>query len=128
MLGRRTKRAESSPREDPSSIGNLAIELGYITRDELDAAVKVQQQRLPLGQILVDMGKLTTVQLEDLLLEQRVRRGEIQDRDVLMAHERSRLRRKMGEIKAGFREMGAETKRFSTSLFDVTHAMRARVK
>jgi len=128
MLGRNGKKVGHTPEDDPSSIGNLAIELGYITQAELKDAVGVQQQRLPLGQILVDMGKLTAAQLEDLLFEQRVRRGEITDKSLMAQHERSRLRRKVGEIRDGFKEMSAETKKFSRSLFEVNLTARARVK
>lgn len=116
------------PETDPSSIGNLAIELGYITLDELRVAVRVQQQRLPLGRILVDMGKLTEEQLDDLLFEQQVRRGEIKDKTVITQRQRAKMRRKMTQIKDGFKEMGAETKRFTDTLFGVAHSMKVRAK
>lgn len=124
MRGHRHENGKVDPPEsDPSSLGNLAVELGYITQDELKAAVSVQQARLPLGQILVDMGKLTTSQLEELLFEQKVRRGEIRDKAVLAQYERSRLHKKMGAIKDGFKEMRETTRSFSASLLE-----RARVK
>lgn len=116
------------PEADPSSIGNLAIELGYITMDELRAAVKVQQQRLPLGRILVEMGKLTEEQLEDLLFEQQVRRGEIRDRTAITQYQRKKMRRKMTQIKDGFKEMRVDTKRLTDSLFGATQAMKAGMK
>lgn len=116
------------PEADPSSIGNLAIELGYITEDELRQAVQVQQQRLPLGRILVEMGKLTEAQLSDLLFEQRVRRGEIRDKAVIVQHRREKMRRTMAQLKAGFKEVGDETKRLTDSLFGPTQAMKFRAK
>jgi hypothetical protein len=122
MLGRH-KNGGEDPMADPSSLGNLAVEMGYITHEELKSAVGVQQERLPLGQILMDMGKLTPPQLEELLFEQKVRRGEIRDKAILAQYERSRLRKKVGAIKEGFKEMRETTKSFSTSLLE-----RARVK
>lgn len=116
------------PESDPSSIGNLAVELGYITMDELRTAVKMQQQRLPLGRILMEMGKLTEEQLEDLLFEQRVRRGEIKDKDLIRQHQRSKMRHKMTQIKDGFREMRAETKRLTDSLFNTAQAVKTRMR
>lgn len=122
-------KAESyAPETDPSSIGNLAVELGYITQEELKAAIQAQQQRLPLGKILVDMGKLTEEQLDDLLFEQRVRRGEVKDKVLITQHQRSKLRRKMVQLKNGFREMSSETKQLTNSLFDMAQTMKARVK
>ena len=57
-------------RLDPHSFGNLALERGYITLDDLEEALKVQKDRLKLGDILVEMGALTLGQREELLLEQ----------------------------------------------------------
>lgn len=78
------------PGEDPNSIGNLAVELGYMTKD----------------------------QLEDVLFEQRVRRGEITDKDKMIEHQRARQRRKVRQIRDGFRELREDSKRFSEALFD----------
>jgi hypothetical protein len=128
MLTFRKTKKETPPKEDPSSIGNIALELGYITQEELNAAVGVQQQRLPLGRILVDMGKLTETQLEELLFEQRVRRGEINDKGVMAQHERAKLHQKMGEVQAGFRELRDDAKRLSGSLFETSQMVRARAK
>jgi hypothetical protein len=122
------KTVPPAPESDPSSIGNLAIELGYITTDELRAAVNVQQQRLPLGRILVEMGKLTEEQLDDLLFEQKVRRGEIKDKEAIMQYQRLKMRRKMVQLKDGFKEMGASTKRLTDSLFGTAHSLKAGAK
>jgi len=114
------------PEEDPNSIGNLAIELGYITLAELREAVQIQQQRLPLGKILIGMGKLTEDQLKDLLLEQAVRRGEITDREAIRRHQRSKMRHKMSQIKTGFRELRDESQRFTQAVFSSAHLMKAK--
>jgi hypothetical protein len=62
------------PFTDPTSFGNIALERGYITREDLVAAVDQQSRRAPLGEILLDMGKLTALQIEDVLMEQARRR------------------------------------------------------
>jgi hypothetical protein len=62
------------PFTDPTSFGNIALEKGYIQREDLLAAVDQQSRRAPLGEILVEMGKLTPLQLEDVLIEQARRR------------------------------------------------------
>jgi len=66
--------AKKTPEADPSSIGNLALELGYITQDQLKEALAIQEQRMALGDILVDRKMLTLYQRDELLLEQRYRR------------------------------------------------------
>lgn len=122
-------RAETHmPEADPTSIGNLAVELGYITTDELMAAIHTQQQRLPLGRLLVDMGKLTEEELSDLLFEQKVRRGEIKNKDVITQRQRSKVRRQMGQIKTGFREMSSQTRQLANSFSDAAQAMKVRLK
>jgi hypothetical protein len=48
--------------------GEIAIEEGFITQEQLDEALKRQkeEQRL-IGQILVELGFLTTVQLDRII-------------------------------------------------------------
>jgi hypothetical protein len=65
-----------------SLLGNLAIELGWITADHLQSALAEQAQdkaRLgfvrQVGTILVTRGVLTNHQLMDLLREQSIRRA-----------------------------------------------------
>jgi hypothetical protein len=62
------------PYHDPTSIGNLAVQKGYATRAQVLTALKRQEERLPLGEILVEQGILTVGQLEDLLMEQEIMR------------------------------------------------------
>ena len=117
-----------TPRDDSNSIGSLAIELGYITQEELTAAVRVQQQRLPLGRILVEMGKLTEKQLEDLVFELGIRRGEIKDKDLIRQYRRTKIRDKMTQIKDGFKAMQEETRRLTDSVFSTTQEVRFKMK
>jgi hypothetical protein len=67
------------PFEDPASFGNIAIELRYIKKEDLLEALKKQEARLPLGEILVGMGRLTAWQRDQILLEQEARRASTSD-------------------------------------------------
>jgi len=64
------------PYTDPDSFGNIAIEKSYITRDELLSALDKQEERLPLGEILISMGKLTAWQRDEILIEQEKRKAK----------------------------------------------------
>jgi hypothetical protein len=119
------KRAVPLPEDDPTSIGNLAIERGYITSQDLLEAVMVQQKRLPLGEILVEMGKLTKDQLRDLIFEQQVRRGEITDKNQIIEFERQKMHRQLGKVREGFQEVRRELKKLSASvLYTASHSLK----
>jgi hypothetical protein len=52
-------------------IGEVFVQLGYVTSEELDAALRVQQEtRKHLGEILVERGKLSRLDLASALSEQ----------------------------------------------------------
>lgn len=116
----------NGPSSDPNSIGNMAVEKGYITSSDLDAAVRIQQERLPLGRILVDMGKITDDELSDLLFEQKVRRGEIRDVEVITQHERLKMHRKIREVRSGLKEIKEDAKRAAATFFTATTVGRAK--
>ncbi len=120
------------PESNPDSIGNLAIEKGYITTDDLAEALKVQRERMQLGQILLEMyreskGKrgLSEEQLECLLLEQRLRKGEKISHDDLRRHERKKLHRRIGAVTGTFKNMGAEARNLASA---VTETMKLEVE
>jgi len=63
--------------QDENSLGNILVEMGFVTQAQLDEAVRIQKQKAPkIGEILVEMKILTEQQLEEAILYQRVRRGE----------------------------------------------------
>lgn len=107
-------RNEATPAEDPDSFGNLAVEKGYITHDDLQEALSVQRE--PIGEVLVRLGKLTEEQLECLLLEQRVRKGEKISADEMRQHERKKLRRRIGAVTNVFQSMGDDARRLASSV------------
>jgi hypothetical protein len=72
----RSKRPPLNPVTDPTSIGNILVRLGYCSIEAVFAAVAIQAQRAPIGEILVEEGEITRDELETALLEQRVERGE----------------------------------------------------
>jgi chromosome segregation ATPase len=53
-------------------IGELFVQFGYVTREELDAALELQQQQIgrQLGEILIDQGKLSRLDLASALFAQ----------------------------------------------------------
>ena len=87
MWPRRTPtRAEmlKQARQDPTSLGNILVKKGYLTKDQLETAVTQQMRETPhLGEVLIRLGFITQQQCEDALFEQKVLRGEISDRDLL---------------------------------------------
>ena len=53
------------------SIGEILLEHGYVTKEQVDAAVAEQAQSgRPLGQILVESGSITRLELASALAEQ----------------------------------------------------------
>ena len=123
FFDRRGSKDDETPKEivekakvDPNSIGNLAIEMGWCTPADIEEAMNVQRGRPRLGQILVDLGKLTEEQRIDLLIEQRLRKGEKVSSEELRQHERMKFRRRIVGIKEGFREAGTEAKNTATTV------------
>ena len=112
----RNGNADVPPESNPNSIGHMAIEKGYITTDDLAEALKVQRQRMRLGTILVDMGKLSEEQLGDLLLEQRIRTGEKVSHEELHRHERKKLHQRIGAVTGAFQSMGSEARSLADSV------------
>jgi ASC-1-like (ASCH) protein len=109
-----------TPERDPWSIGNLALKRGYITQDDLSEAVRIQKERLPLGEILMEMGKLTKDQLDELLFEQKVLRGEISKGDQIkferkkLKHQLEALTSNFKEVRSQAQEMGAHAVKFAS--------------
>jgi len=106
--------------EDPLSIGNLAVTNNIITQEDLTEAVNVQRKRLRIGQILIDMGKLSEPQLEELLLEQKIKRGEIDDSEAIIQFEQSRRRKRLKAMQKSFAEAGTQAKEFTESVLGLT--------
>lgn len=122
--------AHSDPFEeaklDPYSLGNLALERGYITEDDLEAALKVQRERLQLGQLLVEMKKITQDQLDELLLEQKILRGEIKDQNVLIQFERRKKKSRLVAMREKFAEARADAESVTASI--TTTLLEMKVK
>jgi len=89
------------PYRDPTSIGNLAIAKGYATPAQVATAIQRQEERLPLGAILVEQGVLTELQLDELLIEQEIeRRGlrPLEASNLWKEHRRGRMREVSGAL------------------------------
>lgn len=91
-----------NPYTDPLSIGNLAIQRGYATKEQVLAAVKEQETRLPLGEILIEHGVLTILQLEELLMEQDIRRQGMNEYEIFKYIKKKRHER-MKDVISGLR-------------------------
>lgn len=103
-------------KHDPYSLGNLALKRGYITEEDLEAALSIQRERLQLGQLLVELKKLTPEQLEELLLEQKILRGEIKDQSVLIQFERRKKKSRLVAMKEKFAEARADSESVTASI------------
>lgn len=86
-------RAKPAPADDKTSIGNVLLELGLVTRVQLDEALQRQAARAPLGAILVEMGAVTDEQLEHALAHQALRRGDRKAAERVLAAEGKTLRK-----------------------------------
>lgn len=102
---------EPDPFHDPLSIGNLAISKGYATPEEVRSALKKQEQRQPLGEILVEDGVLTRVQLEELLHEQQLMRAKNRNHatKMVLEHQRHRIQ----DVTNAFKDLTATVKEFA---------------
>jgi len=82
--GENTKYTEA--REDETSLGNILLEKGYVTEEVLEEAIKIQKSQSLLGRILINMGVITEDQLEEVLLEQKIRRKQARDQDLIKSN------------------------------------------
>ena len=63
--------AATAPASQQRTIGEILLEHGYVTEDDLDAAIQRQQETgFPLGQILVEAGAITRLELASALAVQ----------------------------------------------------------
>lgn len=99
------------PETDHSSLGNLAVELGYCSEDELRRALRIQNERLPLGEILIEIGAISRDYLDDLLVDQKVQRGQV-TRLEAVKHERSKKLKRLRELGQVFKEATSATDAF----------------
>jgi len=90
VVTRAIKNPAKDPFSDPDSFGNIALEMRYITKEDLLNALKKQEQRLPLGEILVSMGKLAPWQKEEILFEQAARKAATSEEKVQVEISRQR--------------------------------------
>lgn len=106
--------------KDSTSIGNLAVAKGWISKEDLEKALLVQREKLRLGEIFVDLKLLTEEQRDELLFEQRRRRGYKIPIEELRAFEREKLQRRLEGLKAGFREASKHAKNFACEIHSLT--------
>ena len=60
-----------------AKFGELVLELGYVTPEQISEAIQRQQQgKYPLGQILVHFARMTQHQVDETLAYQQSRNGE----------------------------------------------------
>jgi len=104
MLNRKVNGHAKDPYRDPTSIGNLAILKGYATPEQVATALKKQEERLPIGKILVEQGVLTDVQLDELLIEQKIKRRKLNTREASKLWADFR-RSKMREVTSSLRDV-----------------------
>lgn len=105
--------AALDPFTDPLSIGNLAVSQGYATQEQIADAVREQQERLPLEEILVSRNIITNDQLEELLHLQEVARARSQSEVTLLELERQE--RKAKEATTSLQNVTAAVQRFAAN-------------
>lgn len=93
---------KSDPKKDPLSFGNLALALGAITESELQEALRIQERRLPIGEVLVQTGAMTPEDRDQVVLAQIRRRGEGEEKCAMYMVELQR--RLTGKLRAAIDE------------------------
>jgi hypothetical protein len=104
------------PKEDPTSLGNIAVEAEFVTKEDLDEALAAQEAQLKIGQILVERGKITESQLKNLIFEQKVRRGEVTDKKEILKFRRSLFKENLCAIKEGYKEASQDARQFALTM------------
>jgi Ribonuclease G/E len=99
------EKRHSEAKGDCTSIGNVLLDLGYISLEALEEAVKVQKSQSLLGDILVDMGAVTKEQLEEALLEQKIRRKIAKSKEIIKANS-AKHGRLISEVQERFLSLG----------------------
>lgn len=99
MFSMWTKRKDKAA-EDPTSLGNILIKLGWCTQEEVLKA----SDDVRIGMSLVQMKVITQDQLEEALFRQRQERGQATQVEILR---RQRMLQKNGllAVRAGFQDV-----------------------
>jgi|SRR6185369_12888891 len=79
MFGRK-----KSPDLDPTSIANILVKYGWVTKEQVERALATQQDRL-IGQVLIELGYITQAQIDHALLHQAHKRGTVSNAEVAKA-------------------------------------------
>lgn len=100
-MGTEGKDQYEAAAEDKNSLGNILLDLGYISSDDLEKAIRIQRSQMKLGQILVrELEVLTEEQLEEALVEQRIRQGKARHRETA-AHYSQKKKQLVRQIETG---------------------------
>lgn len=106
-----------TPKDDPSSIGNILLKMGLVTKEQLDAVMNEQahmREDLLMGNLMVAKGLITREQLEvALAAQQGMRKGgksgqALAVAEVCLSHAsngrelRSRMLEKGATVEQGF--------------------------
>jgi hypothetical protein len=105
MLNARKRRSVRAER-DASSLGNILVDLGYCSRDDINIIVNNPARSITslLGERLVRADIITREQLEHALMRQRVLRGQ-EDPGALKRYGTEGRRRAFGEIALRLRDV-----------------------
>jgi hypothetical protein len=107
-------RKKTTPHEDITSIGNMAVSKRLISKEQLSEALSAQEESFPLGQVLVNRRMITEDQLKDLLLEQKVRRNRYSSGELTRLYAQ-RARERIKDVSILLREAAAVMKAFAAS-------------
>lgn len=69
------------PDQDPTSIANILVSLGWVTKEQVALALSSQRDKL-IGQVLIEMGAVTQAHIDHALLHQAHKRGKASNADV----------------------------------------------
>lgn len=72
---------------EDTSLGNVLLDLGHISRDDLKQALEIQKSKAPrIGEILIELELATEDQVYEAVLKQKMLRGKASDREITDFH------------------------------------------
>ena len=100
----------------------VALELGFIAKSDIHAAVCHQRRTPPLEQILKTTGRLSPDQCEEVQLEVDRRLGKKENLVLARKVERRKLHKSLDEYTRTFRELSTHTRTMTDSMNELAKA------
>lgn len=100
------QRPKEKAAEDPTSLGNVVIKLGWCTKDQVAKVVQKIEEAYDsrIGKFLLDEGLINEEQLQEALYHQRAMRGQVSRVEEMRFH-REKQRKGLRTVCKGLSEI-----------------------